>query len=223
MPTIKVCGLRTREHALAAATAGADWIGLVFAPSRRQVTVAQALEIATTVHQHPDSQRVRLVGLFVNEHPTHVNEIADACGVDYIQLSGDETLGQAAAITRPIIKAIRMDGSTNEQHWIDLALRCANDVNQDRGVTFAPCPLLVDAHVPGSYGGTGVRADWTRAANLARQHALMLAGGLKPDNVAEAIAAVQPWGVDVSSGIETDGVKDAAKIEAFIGAVRSIQ
>jgi phosphoribosylanthranilate isomerase len=118
------------------------------------------------------------------------------------------------------MKSLRLNESATDAAWLALA---ASNAPQAAPLELAPCPLLVDAHKPGSYGGTGTLADWTKAAELARQRSLLLAGGLSPDNVAEAVAQVQPWGVDVSSGVETDGVKDTARIEAFIQAARGVR
>ena len=199
---VKICGLRTVEHALVAAAAGADLLGLVFAPSRRQVTLSEAAIIASAVQRLP-TPRPRLVGLFVHEQPERIDAIAQQIGLDLVQLSGDEPVSDAAVITAPIIKAIRMDGSQRETDWLQ-----------------QPVTFLVDAHVPGSYGGTGVRADWARAALLAQQRPLLLAGGLNAENVAAAIVAVRPLGVDVSSGVERDGRKDTLLIETFIAAAR---
>ena len=199
---VKICGLRTVEHALVAAAAGADLLGLVFAPSRRQVTLSEAATIASAVQRLP-TPRPRLVGLFVHEQPERIDAIAQQIGLDLVQLSGDEPVSDAVVITVPIIKAIRMDGSQCETDWLQ-----------------QPVTFLVDAHVPGSYGGTGVRADWARATLLAQQRPLLLAGGLNAENVAAAIVAVRPLGVDVSSGVERDGRKDTLLIEAFIAAAR---
>lgn len=208
---VKICGIRTLAPALVAAAAGADLIGFVFAPSRRQVSPAEAAAIAAAVRAAP-GPRPRLAGLFVNAAPPTIAAVAAEVGLDLVQLSGDEPAEHAGQIALPILKAIRMDGSAAEAAWLRLAEGGAS------GVT-----LLVDAHVPGSYGGTGVMADWGRAAALARRAPVVLAGGLSPANVGEAIAAVRPLGVDVSSGVETDGVKDPLKIEAFIGAARAAQ
>ena len=177
-------------------------IGLVFAPSRRQVDVIAAAAISAAVRSlslpHP-----QIVGLFVNTSVAEINAVADAVGLDLVQLSGDESLADGVGMSRQIIKSIRMDGSQREADWIGAGVR-----------------LLVDAHVPGAYGGTGTRADWQHAAELARHVPLILAGGLDPTNVAEAIAQVRPQGVDVSSGVEAGGVKNATKIRAFIAAAR---
>jgi phosphoribosylanthranilate isomerase len=223
--------LSTIEHALAAAVAGADMVGMVFVPVRRRVSPDQAAAIVSALRQHAAGARVRIVGLFVNEQAAHINEIAAQCNLDYVQLSGDETPQQAVGIQAPLIKSLRLDDGPVEQEWLRLA-----QVNllseqppeqptmvdvQGGGLRLAPCPLVVDAHVAGAYGGTGTLADWQRAAMLAQQQPFLLAGGLKPDNVAEAIAQVQPWGVDVSSGVERDGRKDTALIESFIRMARA--
>lgn len=189
-------------------------IGLVFAPSRRQITSHQAATIVSSLHQQHHGQRVQVVGLFVHEHPDTINAIADNCGLDYVQLSGDEHPEQVTSIRRPIIKSLRLNGSARELAWLD----CANHHAQ---TIFAPCPFIVDAHVAGSYGGTGVMADWDKAAELAQHQILMLAGGLTPNNVGAAIQHVRPWGVDVSSGVETNGLKDKQLIALFVQAVRS--
>lgn len=214
MVVIKICGIRTIEHACAAAQMGADMLGFVFAPSRRQITLEHAMTIIAAVRQHQSGQRVTLVGLFVNEQPDQINSVVRACGLDTVQLSGDETLDQAAAICCPVMKSLRLDDTDQEQAWLDAVS------NHHAPVHFAQCPLIIDAYVPGSYGGTGVLADWQRAAVLARTQRLMLAGGLNPENVGDAVRQVRPWGVDVSSGVEQDGHKDVSRIEAFIRAVR---
>jgi phosphoribosylanthranilate isomerase len=209
MTSIKICGLRTIQHALAAAEAGADMLGLVFARSRRQVSPNQAAEIAAAIRATAHAQRISIVGLFVNEAPGRMLDIMHQCSLDAIQLSGDETrevADQLPGVT--LFKSIRLDGAPSEAGWLD-----DNRAPSTR--------LLVDAHVPGSYGGAGVLADWERAAALARRQPIVLAGGLTPENVGAAIRQVRPWGVDVSSGVETDGTKDVARIRAFVAAARA--
>jgi phosphoribosylanthranilate isomerase len=210
MTMIKICGLRTLEHAQAATDAGANWLGFVFAPSRRQISVAAAAELITALRQQYGPAAPTIVGLFVNEMPTHVIAIAQRCQLDRVQLSGDETVEQLGDFADlPIVKAIRLDGSAHEAAWI-----AAAGQNQVQ--------LLVDAQVAGAYGGTGHLANWEKAAALAATYPIMLAGGLSPENVGAALAQVHPWGVDVSSGVESNGIKDSVKIEAFIAAVRSV-
>lgn len=209
MTFVKICGLRTIEHALAAADAGADMLGLVFAASRRQVSPEQAALIAEAVRTTPNARRVSIIGLFVNEAPERMLATVRQCGLDAIQLSGDEASEVADHLPGiALFKAIRLDGAPSEAGWLDANL--PPDVR-----------LLVDAHVPGAYGGAGVLADWSRAAALACRRSIVLAGGLTPENVDAAIRQVHPWGVDVSSGVETNGVKDAAKIRAFVAAARA--
>lgn len=212
MTIVKICGLRSVEHALAAFEAGADLLGFVFAPARRQVTPDQVATIAEAVGSAAASsgRRAGLVGVFVNETPDRMEAIARACSLDALQLSGDEDerVMRDLPPERAVFKAVRLNGAPDEQGWLRAGL--------------APrLRLLVDAHVAGSYGGAGVVADWEQAAGLARQRQIVLAGGLTHDNVATAIGRVRPWGVDVSSGVETGGVKDVVKIRAFVAAVRA--
>ena len=209
MTHVKICGLRTVEHALAAADAGATMLGFVFAPSRRQVTPEAAAAMVQAVRAARHIPHVECIGLFVNEQPAHIINVVAQCGLDAVQLSGDEpsSIMDALPPNLPILKAVRLQGAPEEQRWLE--------------VNHPHVRLLLDAHVPGSYGGTGTIADWERAAVLARQRPLVLAGGLTPENVAAAVRQVHPWGVDVSSGVETDGVKDCAKISAFIAAARA--
>jgi phosphoribosylanthranilate isomerase len=177
--------------------------------ARRQVSPDLVAAIAREIRALPGGRDVLLTGVFVNEAPTRVIEIAEECGLDAIQLSGDEPLADLAPLAgRLVIKAVRLVDTAAEQEWLAAAER--GDVR-----------LHVDAHVQGSYGGAGVLADWKLAAELAGRLPIMLAGGLAPDNVAAAVRQVRPYGVDVSSGVETGGIKDAEKIDAFVRAVRA--
>jgi phosphoribosylanthranilate isomerase len=211
-PYIKICGLRTVEHAVVAANAGADYLGLIFAPGRRQISIDTAAAIAAAVRRvdTPSGQAPALVGVFVNETPARIVAIAGQCGLHALQLSGDERTDVLPALAGwAVFKAVRLNGSSSEQGWFDTP-------------PDTTAILLVDAHVPGVYGGAGVVGDWERAALLARERPVVLAGGLTSANVIDAIRHVRPWGVDVSSGVESDGLKDSAKIHAFIAAVRSV-
>src|SRR5439155_7950967 len=206
MTVIKICGLRTIEHALGALEAGADLLGFIFAPARRQVSPAEAATIGAAVRAAPGGRQVDLVGVFVNEMPERMAAIAYECGLDAIQLSGDEDERVLRELPndRTIIKAVRLVGAVGEQSWL-------REESAQR--------LLVDAHVPGAYGGAGVISDWNRAAELARRKPIILAGGLTPANAAAAIARVRPWGVDVRSGVQTEGLKDHGRIRALRAAV----
>jgi len=206
---IKICGISEEVHALAVLKAGADLIGLVFAPSPRQVTLAQAEKIVAVVRQ--GSSEVGIVGVFVNKPAAAVNKIADSCNLDWVQLSGDESGEYCSEITSPIIKAIRV----GEQQ------RVQNELNaMEEALAMREHLYLLDSQVKGKYGGTGETFGWNQARKISDKFPVIVAGGLTAENVAEAIRITAPWGVDVSSGVETDGRKDTAKIRTFIEAVR---
>ncbi len=210
MTIIKICGMRTAEHALVAADAGANMLGFILAPSRRQITPAEARAIGQAVRAAHGSNAPQLVGVVVNETAARIRAIAAECGLDAVQLSGDEPPALADELAdMTLIKAIRFDGSAAEQGWL--------------AGTWPHVRLMVDAHLPGTYGGAGIVADWQQSAALAQQRPILLAGGLNPENVGEALAQVCPWGVDVSSGVETGGVKDSTKIRAFVAAARAAE
>jgi phosphoribosylanthranilate isomerase len=213
MTRIKICGIRDEVHALAAAEGGANFIGVVFAPSKRQVTLAKAHEIVNTVKKASNSTGV--VGVFVNMLVSKVNEIADFCGLDWVQLSGDEPWEYCREIDKPIIKTVRIGQQHSEEICAELTTG-AKLLSTQRFIT------LLDSQVEGRYGGTGLAFNWGLAHQVAKKFPVIIAGGLNPDNVARAIKIVAPWGVDVSSGVETTGVKDVAKIRAFIEAVRRV-
>jgi phosphoribosylanthranilate isomerase len=211
MTRIKICGIRDKAHALAAVEAGADFIGLVFAPSQRQVSPARACEIASAVKKSSDSTKV--VGVFVNAPSSQVNKLADFCALDWVQLSGDESWEYCREVVRPVIKAIRIDRQSPEELYAELSA----------GGKLLPAQefiTLLDSRVEGKYGGTGESFNWDLAQQVTKKFPVIVAGGLDLKNVARLIEKVAPWGVDVSSGVETREVKDTSKIKAFIEAVR---
>jgi len=213
MTRVKICGIRDEVHALAAVEAGADFIGLVFAPSKRQITPAQAHEIASAVKK--SSHTTKVVGVFVNAPAYQVNEIADFCALDWVQLSGDECWEYCREVVEPVIKTIRVGQQSPEELYAELSA----------GSKLLPPQrfiALLDSRVEGKYGGTGESFNWNLAQKVAKRFPVIIAGGLNPENVARLIETVRPWGVDVSSGVETGGVKDIAKIRAFIEAVRKV-
>lgn len=202
MIKIKICGLTHIDDALQACACGADALGLVFyEKSPRCVTREQARAIVAALPPF-----VTTVGLFVNERPESIREIVDFCGLDVIQLHGDEGPDACLFPPRRVLKALRVRGEES------LA-----------GVErFAVAALLLDAWHPDSYGGTGQLGDWKLAARLAAERPVILAGGLNPENVAEAIRQVRPYGVDVSSGVESvPGRKNPERVAAFIRNARA--
>jgi phosphoribosylanthranilate isomerase len=214
MTRVKICGIRDKNNALAAVEAGADYIGLVFAPSKRQVDPTRACEIVSAVKKSSDATKV--VGVFVNAPASQVNEIADFCALDCVQLSGDESWEYCREIVEPIIKAIRIGQQSPEGLCAELSAG-GELLPAQRFIT------LLDSQVEGKYGGTGESFNWNLAQQVAERFPVIIAGGLDPKNVARLIETVRPWGVDVSSGVESNGLKDASKIRAFVKAVRSTQ
>jgi phosphoribosylanthranilate isomerase len=211
---VKICGIRDKAHALAAVEAGADFIGLVLAPSKRQVSPAQARKIADAVKK--SSAATKVVGVFVDAPVFQINEIADFCALDVIQLSGNESWEDCRDIANPVIKAIRIGRQSPE----DI---CAELFAATRLLAGRRFVTLLDSEVEGKYGGTGESFNWGLAQEVAKRFPVIIAGGLDPQNVAILIKRVSPWGVDVSTGVESNGLKDASKIRAFIEAVRSTQ
>jgi phosphoribosylanthranilate isomerase len=203
MTHIKICGITSLEDGLAAIEAGADLLGFNFyAPSPRSITVEACAQITSVLREkHP---QVQLVGVFVNMHVDQVKTIMTDCSLRMAQFHGDESPGMLASLSGRAFKAFR---------------GVPVDVT---GYARGEAPaLLIDASVKGAYGGTGLIADWAAAADLAKRFPLLLAGGLTPENVGEAIRQVRPWGVDTASGVESSpGKKDAGKMKAFVAEVR---
>ncbi|MBI6921370.1 MULTISPECIES: phosphoribosylanthranilate isomerase [Pseudomonas] len=198
----KICGITRIEDALAAAEAGADAIGFVFyAKSPRAVDVRQAREIIAALPPF-----VTTVGLFVNASRCELNEILEVVPLDLLQFHGDETPQDCEGYHRPWIKALRVRPGD------DLEAACQR-YSGARGI-------LLDTYVAGVPGGTGEAFDWSLVPERLSKP-IILAGGLSADNVGQAIAQVRPYAVDVSGGVEqAKGIKDAAKIEAFMRAVK---
>jgi phosphoribosylanthranilate isomerase len=211
---IKICGVRETEHALVVAEAGADVLGLNFAPSsKRRVSIENAVSIVSAVRHAFGDGAPLSAGIFVDVYAENVNQIASVVGLDVVQLHDPAIPASIERIERPVIRPISPPpGSSPGSVASSMAGQRLNDD--------VPALFMLDAHDPVLHGGTGRRADWHLARDLARDFPLLLAGGLTPENVAQAIAQVRPLGVDVASGVETDGVKDPEKIRAFIANAR---
>ncbi len=223
MVKVKICGNTNLEDALLAAEAGADFLGFIFyPPGKRSITPEVAQTITLRLRQL-DNCPV-LVGVFVNESPERMVEILESCQLDLAQLHGDEPPWLVGDERSPLYgrayKALRptslVEAETDAEWFTRPEL-------PNYPITQLPS-LLIDAYHPTLRGGTGQTADWTICAHLARQvPGLMLAGGLTPDNVAEAVRVVRPYAVDVASGVEaTPGQKDPALVRAFIANARSV-
>ena len=195
---VKICGITRLEDAEAAVALGAGAIGFIFWPrSPRAVDPGRARAIAAALPPF-----VTTIGVFVNQAPAFVNDVAARVGLGAVQLHGDERVDVLPQIERPVVKAFAMGGSEEPDAWP------------------ARVRLLIDAHDPDQRGGTGKTVDWGRAAAIAARRPVLLAGGLNAANVGDAIRTVRPFGIDVSSGVESSpGVKDHARMRALFEAV----
>lgn len=198
---VKVCCITRVEDAQQAVESGASALGFIFWPrSPRYVTPQQVRDIVAAI-----PTGVATVGVFVDADADDIRRAADISGINTVQLNDESTPDVVARIGLPVLRAVTLAGSER------VVAEWPADVT-----------LLLDAHDPVRRGGTGMTVDWQQAANLARRRRLVLAGGLRPSNVAEAIAIVRPYGVDVCSGVESaPGVKDGGKIAAFMANARA--
>ena len=211
-PKVKMCGISKVETIPAVVEAKPDYMGLVFAPSKRQVTVDQAKILIEELHKqcinHYDTKVVKTVGVFVNETLDNLVRIADTANLDAVQLHGDED--------ETFIQSLKE--RTNVEVWKAIQIRTAADT--EKWIDSSADMLLFDAYHKDERGGTGEVFDWSSLDAFERP--FMLAGGIDSTNVARAIRTVRPYGIDISSGIETNGVKDDKKITAFTKIVKSI-
>ena len=218
-PKVKMCGISKVETIPAVVEAKPDYMGLVFAPSKRQVTVEQAKILIEELHrgyakkygsdtEHDKNGTIKTVGVFVNETVENLVTIANEANLDAVQLHGDED--------EAFIQSLKE--RTNVEAWKAVQIRSAADV--EKWIDSSADMLLFDAYHKDERGGTGEVFDWSSLDTFERP--FMLAGGIDSTNVARAIRTVRPYGIDISSGIETNGVKDDEKIKAFTKIVNSI-
>ena len=212
MTMIKICGLTTVEDALNVAALGADIIGLVFAPSRRRIEPQLAAEIVKEVKRLPHAPAI--AGVFVNEQADSVNRTAEDCGLDMVQLSGDESWDYCRSLKYPFIKVIHVTQTT-------VPSQVARQVEAGyRSGLPHHFICMLDCKSGDSYGGSGHSFNWDIAAGSCQRFPLIIAGGLSPANVRQLIRRANPAGVDVSSGVENGSKKDLDKVKDFVRSVR---
>ncbi|MDP6666248.1 MAG: phosphoribosylanthranilate isomerase [Dehalococcoidia bacterium] len=216
---IKICGLRSVEVATVASEAGADFLGFNFVEGvRRQLQPEEGARIIAAFKSGQDASNkpvkvtpARIVGLFRNQDADWVNRVARDAGLDFLQLNGEEDDGCIETMELPVIRQVRVREGTTPGELDEIV---SHHLDAGRIV-------LLDRYDKDTPGGTGLSFDWAAAEGVASRENVLLAGGLKPENVQSAIAQLAPWGVDVASGVEVDGVKDPARIRAFIEAVQT--
>ena len=215
MLKVKICGVRRVEDALTAVDAGVDFMGLVFVPNRRRrIAVEQARRIVDAVKASSDNPP-KLAGLFADQPIEEVREKVRASGVDMVQLCGKETVEYCDEAPVPVIRITHVPGNLLDSEELK-GLEYRLSILRERGHV-----ATLDRLVEGLQGGTGKSFDWGVASQLSKAgFEFMLAGGLTPENVGRAVREVQPWGVDVSSGVETQGVQDPEKIRQFVAEAR---
>ena len=209
---VKICGVMDTHAAHAAASAGADLLGFILAQGRREVAPGFVRSVRSSfvdgIEELPP-----IVGVMVNPDAATVARLFEEAGLDYLQLSGDESPDLLDDLDVPVIKTIHVAAGMTMKELV----RVVDPWFDHQRPVIA---IHIDAKLQGIYGGSGVQADWTVASQLAERYPSILAGGLKPGNVFEGIQSVAPRGVDVSSGVEIDGQKDATLIEAFVVRAR---
>lgn len=212
MTEIKICGLRREEDIEAANALLPDYIGFVFAKSRRQVTAEQACRLRANL-----DGRVRAVGVFVNESTEKVAETAKICSLFAVQLHGDENADYIGKL-RPLLPQ-------NCEIWKAARVQTAGHIV--RAAETGADRLILDAFSKDAYGGTGMKFDWSLLKSTKIDRPFFVAGGMTPENAAEAVQAAKqaglPFGIDVSGGVETDGFKDYTKMAALISNIRILQ
>ncbi len=203
MTEIKICGLTNIDDARCALDLGVDYLGCVLYPkSPRSVSVSELAKICDALDNN-----VKVIGVFVNENRANIEKIALDCNLYAVQIHGDEDYSEFSDTKITIWKAVRI-----EDGEVKPALN-----------KWPAARYVIDADVSGEYGGTGVTADWNQAAELATRYPLMLAGGLTPENVGDAVRIVEPRGVDVASGVELmPGRKDHEKMKRFVKTVKGV-
>ena len=215
MTILKICGLKELSHMVVASDSGADLLGFVIVPGvRRQLDIEWAKDVIMRYRTSRGLGGPKLVGLFADQTVEDVNYIINHCGLDKAQLCGDEPMEYWGEIRKPIIKQIKVDDRGERKEVIErLSIQVEEVVSKGH-------LCVLDKYKEGTHGGTGSTFDWAIGAEIANRFPIIMAGGLNPRNISEAIATVKPWGVDVSSGVEENWIKDASKIRDFAKQVK---
>ena len=216
MTKIKICGLQSIEHVLTAANAGADFIGFVFVPGvRRHIAEEKAREIIEGYKRiKTELHNISIVGLFANQSLGEVNRIVKECDLDFVQLCGNESVSYCRRVESKVIRQIKVETRSRKEDILPVLFQHVEQVLSHKSI-----PLL-DRLEDGHLGGTGRAFDWSIAGEISKSFDIVLAGGLSPENVDRALIEATPWGVDVSSGVETKGIKDTDKILDFTKVVQ---
>ncbi len=211
---VKICGFQEIDSARVAIEAGVDAIGLIFVPGvRRRISRQRALPIVDAVRAE-FGNKAEIVGLFADQTPEEINRLIGALKLDSVQLCGTESMETCSMVKAPVAKVIALDPA------IPTAAQLPRIMTLQQRHVLAGHKIVLDTKIAGQFGGTGIPMDWGIAGELAQAFDLTLAGGLSPDNVADALRTARPWGVDCSSGVESGGKKDPVKIRGFVKVVR---
>jgi phosphoribosylanthranilate isomerase len=212
----KICGIRSAASAFAAATASANYIGFNFVTSSKRLIEANEAKtiVKALKEEYPNLNRPKTVGVFANQPLLYINSVAEYCDLDMVQLSGNEPFAFAERVTAPTLKAIKVETNTSRESELKRLDQLAK-LAEKKDIL-----IILDKYDPHLQGGTGQIHDWLLAAELAKHHLFLLSGGLNIENINEAILSIRPFGIDVASGIETDGQDNATKITAFLNAAQ---
>ncbi len=217
MTKFKICGIKDLINAKTVRNANADFMGFVFVPgARRKLDMSSAKTLIDSYRDSTGSGGPALVGLFADQPLDYVNEVIEQCGLDYVQLCGQEATEYWANVNSKVIKSISADIST------DNVKNDSNLFKDSKKILDNDAIPLYDKFEKGQLGGTGKSFDWTSIEGFSDSIDFILAGGLNPENVGNAIQRITPWCVDVSTGVETDGRKDPDKILKFSEEVQSL-
>tara|TARA_B100000029_G_scaffold103651_1_gene94173 strand:+ start:4598 stop:5251 length:654 start_codon:yes stop_codon:yes gene_type:complete len=214
---VKICGIQDVENAKVSAESGADLLGMVFVPQRRRKISVDGAKLITSAVKDAECPSPKIVGLFADQPIEEVNQYVESCKLDMVQLCGSESVEYCRSVSAEIIKVIQIPTTTSESSDLSFIYDLIKPYAE------SGYHITLDSLVPGYQGGTGHSFDWDIAASISKSgHSFLLAGGLTPDNVTNAIKRVNPLGVDVSTGVETNGIKDPQKISSFIQNARRL-